>query len=164
MSAGWLQAAVLAAALGSGLMAGLFFAFSNFVMRALGRLPPEEGVAAMQAINKTVQNALFFLVFFGTAALSLLLAVLALVDRQGAGSGLLLAGALSYLFGNLAVTVGRNVPLNQALARRDPAAAETAAYWRSYQRAWTAWNHLRSVSGAAAMLLFAAARARGTGL
>jgi uncharacterized membrane protein len=36
------------AAVGSGLMAGLLFAFSNFVMKALTRLPPEQGMAAMQ--------------------------------------------------------------------------------------------------------------------
>ncbi|HLL90834.1 MAG TPA: hypothetical protein VK324_16150 [Tepidisphaeraceae bacterium] len=58
----------LAAALGSGLMAGVFFAFSAFVMRALGRLPAGEAVAAMRAINVAVINPLFLGVFLGTAA------------------------------------------------------------------------------------------------
>ena len=44
------------AAVGSGLMAGLLFAFSNFVMKALTRLPPEQGMAAMQLINVTIIN------------------------------------------------------------------------------------------------------------
>lgn len=34
------------ATLGCGLMAGLFFAFSNFVMKALAQLRPESGIAA----------------------------------------------------------------------------------------------------------------------
>jgi hypothetical protein len=55
------------AALGTGLIAGLLFAFSAFVMNALARLPPEQGIAAMQSINVAVLNPLFFTVFFGTA-------------------------------------------------------------------------------------------------
>ena len=48
---GVLYAATLVTALGCGLVAGVFFAFSTFVMAALRRLKPEEGIAAMQSIN-----------------------------------------------------------------------------------------------------------------
>ena len=61
----------LLAALGSGLVAGIFFAFSAFVMSALGRVAAQCGIAAMQSINVTVLNPLFFTVFFGTAVLSM---------------------------------------------------------------------------------------------
>ncbi len=60
---------IFAAAIGSGLVARIFFAFSSFVMAALGRLPSDHGIAAMNAINVTVINPVFFLAFFGTAAL-----------------------------------------------------------------------------------------------
>jgi uncharacterized membrane protein len=63
----------LAAALGCALVGGIFFAFSNFVMKALFRIPTQSGIAAMQAINVTVLNPLFFALFFGTAALCALL-------------------------------------------------------------------------------------------
>ncbi len=43
----WIEALVGAAAVGSGLMAGLFFVFSNFAMRALGRIPTPGGMSAM---------------------------------------------------------------------------------------------------------------------
>jgi uncharacterized membrane protein len=56
----------LLSALGSGLIAGVFFAFSTFVMRALGRLPPHEGIAAMQSINIVVINPWFMTAFLGT--------------------------------------------------------------------------------------------------
>ena len=56
------------AALGTGLMAGFFFAFSDTVMGALRRLPQAAGISAMQSINVVVLNPLFFAVFFGTAA------------------------------------------------------------------------------------------------
>ena len=58
------------AALGSGLMAGLFFIFSVFIMAALGRLPPASGIAAMQSINVIILNGMFLSVFMGTALLA----------------------------------------------------------------------------------------------
>ena len=64
----------LCAALGCGLMAGVFFAFSTFIMRALARLQPARGIEAMQSINRTVINPWFLGVFLGTAAVCILLA------------------------------------------------------------------------------------------
>jgi uncharacterized membrane protein len=48
---GLAYAATLIAALGCGLIAGVFFAFSSFVMLALKRLEPAEGTAAMQSLT-----------------------------------------------------------------------------------------------------------------
>ena len=64
----------IVSALGCGLTAGVLFAFSSFIMNALARLPPAQGIAAMQSINITVINPAFFGVFFGTALLCLYLA------------------------------------------------------------------------------------------
>ena len=65
----------LSSALGCGLMAGFFFAFSACVMNALADLPPAQGIAAMQSINVAVLNRLFYAAFFGTAAGCVLLAI-----------------------------------------------------------------------------------------
>jgi hypothetical protein len=46
-----LAALTVVTALGCGLNAGVFFAFSSFVMKALARLQPAQGIAAMQSIN-----------------------------------------------------------------------------------------------------------------
>src|SRR5262245_28114720 len=96
---GWLALITLLAALGSGIMAGLFFAFSTFVMQALAKRPAPVGIAAMQSINATILNPIFFSVFFGTALLSLVLGLLALLGWNEAGSGWRCAGALLYLLG-----------------------------------------------------------------
>jgi uncharacterized membrane protein len=109
------------AALGSGLVAGIFFAFSNFVMKALARVPPAQGVAAMQSINFVVLNEWFFAVFFGTAVCCLALAITSFVRWQRPDAGYLLAGSLLYLIGAILVTIACNVPLNDALAAVDPA-------------------------------------------
>lgn len=145
-----LFALTLLSALGSGLMAGLFFTFSTFAMSAFGRLPPAQGIAAMQSINIVILNPLFFAVFFGTAALCLVVAILAVVRWQDPGTAWLLAGAALYLVGSILVTIVFNVPLNNALATVDPASEEGARMWASYLTDWTAWNHVRTVACIAA--------------
>jgi len=80
------------AALGCGLVAGIFFAFSSFVMRGLASVPPTQGIAAMQSINVAVLNRWFFAVFFGTAACCLLLAVASFFRWQKPGAALFTVG------------------------------------------------------------------------
>lgn len=144
----------LFSALGSGLMAGLFFAFSAFVMTALGRVAPPAGIAVMQSINIAILNPWFAVVFFGTSATSLILAAAALFGTWASGTAYLLAGSLLYLAGSPAVTLAFNVPLNNALAAVDPGSAEGAALWTRYLSTWTAWNHVRTVACLAATASF----------
>jgi hypothetical protein len=61
MTPKWLFTLKLLTALGCGLAAGVFFAFSTFVMPALVRLQPPQGIAAMQSINITAINPLFMI-------------------------------------------------------------------------------------------------------
>jgi uncharacterized membrane protein len=153
---GLLVALTLLAALGSGLIAGVFFAFSAFVMSALGRLPPEHGIAAMQSINVAVINPWFFAAFFGTAALCVVLAIASLFRWSEPGAILALTGSLLYLVGTILVTIRLNVPLNDALAAAEPASAQAAGVWTRYLSEWTGWNHLRtgaSIAAAAAFVL-----------
>ena len=56
----------LLSALGCGLIGGVFFAFSTFVMKALAALSPPQGIAAMKSINIAVLNPMFLGVFLGT--------------------------------------------------------------------------------------------------
>ena len=152
-------ALTLIAAVGSGVVAGVWFTFSNFVMAALARLPAEEGAAAMRSINLTVLNSGFFLFFFGTGAASLALFVLSLVRWGQPGSGLRALACLLYLVGSIGVTIVRNVPLNDALAAAEPGTAEEAALWSQYQADWTFWNHVRAAGTAAAAVTFSVALA-----
>lgn len=164
MSDGLLLVLRLLAALGCGLMAGLFFAFSSFVMTALARLPPHEGIAAMQSINIAVRNPLFFSVFFGTAALCLVLVLMAAPQWRAPGTACALAAGLLYLLGTFGVTAAANVPLNEALAPLDPNAPASAARWMDYVSRWIAWNHVRTISATAATgLLLVAAYLTGRG-
>jgi uncharacterized membrane protein len=116
MTSGFMFGLTLIAALCCGLMAGVFFAFSAFVMKALVRLPTTQGVAAMQSINVAVINPLFLGPFLGTAAACVLLAGAALASWQRPARPYLLAGSLLYLLGSVLVTMVCYVPRNNALA------------------------------------------------
>jgi len=150
----YLPLLTLVASLGTGLMAGLFFAFSTFVMQALSRLPPEQGMAAMQHINAAVTTALFGLAFFGTALVCLVIIFGTFANALSSlPAALFLAGSLLYLVGVIGVTIAFNVPLNNALAATP--AAQAAEYWPRYVDAWLGWNHVRTVMATTALACFA---------
>lgn len=140
----------LFAALGCGLVAGVFFAFSTFVMSALARLQPKEGIAAMQSINITAINPLFMIAIFGTAVACLFLAVSSVLKWQQPSAVYLLVGGLLYLVGAVLVTIVFNVPMNDALASVEPDSADGARLWADYLTNWTFWNHVRTVTSLAA--------------
>jgi uncharacterized membrane protein len=142
------------AALGSALVAGIFFAFSTFIMAALSRIPPEQGINAMQQINITVINPLFLLAFMGTGVVCLALGGGAFYRWEDAGTKLIMQASLIYLIGCFGVTMALNVPLNDALAAVQPATPEAATLWARYLRDWTFWNHVRTVAPIVSAALF----------
>jgi uncharacterized membrane protein len=140
--------------LGCGVMAGVFCAFSTFVMRGIAQLPPAQGVATMNAINVSAMRPPFMLVFLGSAGVCAVLAVVTFVLLPDDGAVELLLGSALYLFGSFGVTVVANVPRNDALMKMDPGTPEAAVYWLSYVREWTKWNHVRAVAAAAAAVSY----------
>jgi len=140
---GFLQVLTFVAALGCGVAAGVFFAFSAFVMRGLDRLPAEGAVGAMQGINAAAPAPAFMVVLFGTG-----LACGALVFRSffvwgGPSAVYLLVGGSLYLICAIGLTVFYHVPRNEALGRVEPGGAGAEGRWSDYMAGWTAWNHLR---------------------
>lgn len=138
----WLSVLTL---LGSALIGGVFFIFSNTIMTSLAQRPAREGMATMQAINRVIINPGFLGAFMGTAALSAVLAVRVFLGEVGAGAAWLVTGALAYFAGTFMVTIVGNVPLNNALDRADPESEEGQAVWTDYLRRWTRLNTLRTV-------------------
>ena len=141
------------AAIGCGLIAGVFFAFSAFVMKALSRRPAAEAISAMQSINLAVINPMFLGVFLGTAVLSIAAAMPAMIRGQPQVA-YVLAGALLYVIGTFGVTVLFNVPLNNAVAAIALSDADAPARWADYLKRWTMWNHIRTLAAALALAAF----------
>ena len=158
---GLLFALTLVAALGCGLIAGVFFAFSTFVMRGLARLPSPQGIAAMQSINVTAITPAFMVALFGTAVACAAVAVAALFRLDEDFAIFLLIGGALYPVGTIAVTMAFNVPRNNALATLEPGGAEAAGRWDRYVAEWTAWNTVRGVAALAAAASLTIALAAG---
>lgn len=144
-------------AVGCGLLAGLYFAFSAFIMASLGRIDQASGIAAMNAINAVIVRSLFMPAFLGTTLASAILIVISILRRDQPGAAKMLSGAILYLIGMTGVTMVCNVPLNDALAAVDPSSREAAALWPRYLKVWTLWNHVRTVASTGACMLFIAA-------
>ncbi|MQA07221.1 MAG: DUF1772 domain-containing protein [Pseudonocardiaceae bacterium] len=149
-------ALTLIAVLGTGLVAGTFFAFSTFVMKALAARPPAEGIAAMQAINVKVINPWFLGTFTGTALLCGLGVIVSLTRWSQPGAVYLLIGCLVYIIGSFVQTFVFHIPRNNALDALDPSGVDSADRWAWFVSTWTAWNHVRTVASAAASLLLVA--------
>lgn len=144
----WTALTILAA-VGAGLVGGLFFIFSNTIMNAFDRLPAAGAVAAMNSINRVILNPVFFVTFFGTALICLVLMVGQLDSLP------VVFGSLLYLVGSIGVTMVCNVPLNERLAKVPASAADMETQWRTYRGPWTRWNHVRTVACLLAAALFA---------
>ncbi len=137
-------------------LGGVFLAFSDFIMRALGATSGAGGAEAMQSINREVFRYVFMSLFIGMVPVSLLLAAAAFMTL--AAPAPFIAAAAIYGFGVFGVTAACNVPMNNVLASLDAASADGLRYWTTqYLPNWTFWNSVRSAAcfAAAAVLLYA---------
>ncbi len=166
-----LVVSLLLALLGSGLMAGLFYAFSVAVMPALAQEPAPAAASAMQRINVVIVRPVFLLVFVGTVVAALVSVVLAFVGHDTATAtataGAIwtatlwaVAGTVLHLGASIGLTAAYHVPRNDALAATDPTTPEGGRVWTTYQREWVRWNHVRTVGCLLATACFAIALTR----
>jgi uncharacterized membrane protein len=153
---GYLRVLTMVAVVGAGVVGGVFFAFSTFVMPALRRLPSSQGMAAMQSINRAAPTPLFMLVLLGTGALSVALIVIAIGRLDEPRTAWVLAGAVVYLV-CIVLTIVYHVPHNNRLDAVDASAAGAGEVWLEYFRGWTAWNHVRTLSSIGATASFTVA-------
>lgn len=151
-------ALILASAFSTAMVAGIFHAFSSFVMPALGRIQNSEGINAMNAINVTVITPSFMLFFMGSAVLGIVLGGWSLFSISQLDSQLVLLASLLYVVGCFGVTMALNVPLNNQLAATSP--TDGHAFWLVYLKTWTMWNSVRTASSALAAIVFVAAALR----
>lgn len=154
MPSDWIVYACLAVGIMSGLVAGVFQSFSDFVMRSLVAVHPAGGIASMQMINKKVFRSWFLVMMLGIAPVSLAFAGYAYFNLSTQVSRPIIAGAAIYVIFVFLVTMFANVPMNNRLDRLDPTAKESANYWRTYGVLWTRWNHVRTLGSLASALCF----------
>ena len=148
-------ALTVVATVASAVLTGVLFAFSTSVMPALASRPAPEAMAAMQAMNRTILNPFFGVVFGGSALLCGVVAASAPFTGDADGAGWRLAGGLLYVVGVTIETTAINVPMNDRLDAADPGTPEGHAVWAGFLTRWTRWNHVRTLLGAVAATLLA---------
>ena len=149
-----LTATLWLCAVGCGLMAGVYFSFSGFIMASFARIETSAGILAMQSINDVILRSTFMPLFFGTSFAATSVAVIALSDLSRSGASLILSASGLYVVGMFLCTVFVNVPLNNRLKEVDAHSAHGAQVWDLYLRQWTRWNHVRTIASALSSVLF----------
>ncbi|MDD2867593.1 DUF1772 domain-containing protein [Neomegalonema sp.] len=154
---GFVTGLSLLSILSCGAIFGFFYAWVCSTMWGLDQADPRVAIQAMQAMNASVRNAVFFPAFFLTPVI---LGATALVLRAkgfGAAGFWFGAGAAVYLVGGLILTMAVNVPMNEALAATavPESLDEAREIWRAYSERWQVWNQARTLASGAALALAA---------
>jgi uncharacterized membrane protein len=142
----------------TGLMSGLLYGWSVSVIPGTKRVPAGNYVDTMQHINRAIINPAFIIPFMG---IPLVLGGAAVMQFRAGDHrrGWLLAGATAtYVVGVLGVTIGRNVPLNDALEAFDLRGSTSDAVERrrtTYERPWNRWHYLRTAASVGSFALAA---------
>lgn len=148
------RVSALAALILTGALFGFFYAWVCSTMWGLDATDPRTAIAAMQAMNASVRNAVFAPAFFATPFLLVLTAALAWRENRQAAS-LFAAAGLVTLTGSLILTATVNVPMNNALALETvPQDIDSArALWSAYSEKWQVFNQIRTAATGVALLL-----------
>jgi uncharacterized membrane protein len=144
---------LLATAISTALIAGLFYSYACSVSPGLGSLPDKEYLSAMQSINRAILNPVFFLSFMGTL---LLLPVCTFLYRGHPSFLLLLIATLVYIFGVFGVTIFGNVPLNNMVDAFDisGSSAQSITELRAkFEIPWNRLNTIRTIGSIVSLIL-----------
>ena len=140
----------------SGLMAGLFYAWSISVTPGLAKIDDVSYLQAFQSMNRAILNPVFFVVFFG---LVVLLPVLSYFSFQTSISNqfwYVILATILYLVGIMGVTIGGNVPLNntlEALQIESMTPEQMDVFRKGFESKWNRLNHIRTISSFLTFLL-----------
>ncbi len=134
---------------------GFFYAWVCSTMWGLDAIDPRVAIRAMQGMNASVRNGVFFPAFFLTPVVLGVTAVLLRADGQGRAARWFAAGAVVYLFGGLILTASINVPMNKALAEVSVPGNidEARAIWTEYSSRWQVYNIIRTLFSGLALVL-----------
>ena len=129
----------------SGLVAGLFYAYSCSVNLGLKSLKDAHYLKAMQAINEAIQNPMFFSTFLGLLVLLPLSTFKAYPNADWRLMGL---ATIIYVLGVFGITVFFNVPLNEKLAAfsADTATDKELSLMRlTFEKPWNWYHSIRTI-------------------
>jgi uncharacterized membrane protein len=141
----------------SGAIFGFFYAWVCSTMWGLDSADPRVAIEAMQEMNDSVQNAVFFPAFFLTPVVLGATAWVARRHDRARAARFFAVAAVTYLVGALIVTMAINVPMNDDLANEaiPTSTAEAERIWDDYSGPWQVWNTVRTAFSGVSLVLAA---------
>lgn len=140
------------AAVSTGLVGGVYAAFSTMVMPALRSGPDAEALAVMQRINVHALQPGFMVIFWTSAVAST--ATLVLTWLPGGGHDRWTTAAAILALSGFVITAAINVPRNNAIAGLDPSSAADLRVAGDLLGQWVLANHVRAVASTLALAAF----------
>lgn len=137
----------------TGLVAGLFYAYSCSVMLALRQVDDRTFIDVMQRINRAILNG-WFALGFGGALLSTALAVALHLGEDDRMVLVPLLSALTLYLAMMFVTRAFNIRLNNELDAAGPAdrISRPDAVRRLFEGPWVRWNIVRTLLSTGALI------------
>ena len=139
----------------SGAIFGFFYAWVCSTMWGLDQLVPSAAIQAMNAMNASVRNAIFFPAFFLTPVVLLATALVCWRSGETGAAQACVAAGVIYGLGTFLPTDLVNVPMNEALAivSSDDIAQNAQDIWSAYSSRWQGWNLTRTIASGIALLV-----------
>lgn len=147
---------LIVAIVSTGLMAGIFFTWSNAVKPGIGTLDDMTYMKAFQAMNRLILNPLFYLVFILPVLSIAISTYMSFGSTKEYVFELLLTATLIYCLGVFLVTIAGNIPLNELLEHTDLekiSQIELSDLRGKIETKWNSFNLVRTISSFIAFVL-----------
>lgn len=140
----------------TGIMAGIFFTWSNAVKPGIGKLSDLEYLNALQSMNRVILNGAFLIVFVGAIIAVALVPLFHFHLYPKNIFWLFICILLIYWIGVFGITVFGNIPLNEILDKTNLESItleEIKALRSTIENKWNNFNLIRSISSGITFLL-----------
>ena len=140
----------------TGLMAGIFFTWSNAVKPGIGKLSDIEYLRALQSMNRVILNNAFKIIFLGAIIAVALVPVFYFNLYPRNIFWLFVFTLIIYWIGVFGVTVSGNIPLNEILDKTNLesiTSEEIKTLRKSIEVKWNNFNLIRCISSGITFIL-----------
>jgi uncharacterized membrane protein len=140
----------------TGLMAGIFFTWSNAVKPGIGKLSDIEYLTALQSMNRVILNNAFKIIFLGAIIAVALVPVFYFNLYPKNIFWLFVFTLVIYWIGVFGVTVSGNIPLNEILDKTNLESItleEIKTLRKSIELKWNNYNLIRCISSGITFIL-----------
>ena len=140
----------------TGLMAGIFFTWSNAVKPGIGKLSDIEYLRALQSMNRVILNNVFRIIFLGAIIAVALVPVFYFNLYPKNIFWLFVFTLVIYWIGVFGVTVSGNIPLNEILDKTNLESItleEIKTLRKSIELKWNNYNLIRCISSGITFIL-----------